>query len=286
MLGFGSATLVCICLFIETIHDKNGDLPKVWRGVKTWTELEKKRDPRRSSCEFEDLARGNKDVLIKIGDQKASPSFALWGDSHALAFLAGVDTVAAQSEKAGFFINLKQSLTLNDCIGAYPFNPRKDREPVLRWLENRSDIINVILVNYWTLQIRNEEDIQEIIAICERLKKCGKHVFLMQSLPGPNVIGLRLLSWGFHPKPSMLKVDEQPYDSQMEATGEKRLLSELTSRSIATALPVQRAFFSGGYASGTETQSFYLDNDHVNRIGAIKAMEYVAPIIWTIRDSR
>jgi hypothetical protein len=278
-----SFMLAGACLFIQTTKNANGEVVRDWHGTKTWIQLEQKRDPRRSSCTLQDLAQKDSNFLLKIGDPKSPPTFALWGDSHALALMPGLDAAASEREQAGYYINLKQSLTLCSDIGGYSFNPRENREPVLQWLESRPDIVTVFLANRWGSQIRNPEDKLEIVNICHRLNKAGKHVFFVQSVPSASRLGVRLLSWGIRVPQRLVTVDESAYDNGVNRTGENLLLNELARDGCATALPVNKAFFSQGrYHTGTETHSLYVDDNHLNREGATRAMRFVASLVWPI----
>ena len=273
----GSGAILCW-------QNQNGNVPKTWNGAKTWLWLDKMHDPHTSACSLEELNSDNSNFLIRIGDPGANPSFALWGDSHALALLPGVDYVAKEKRRSGYYINLKQNFTLNSNTGLSPFNPRKDREPVFEWLQARPDITNVILVNCWFLHLRNDEDIQEVISVCKRLDGMGKHCFLLQSIPRINDVGLRRLSWGIPVTTNMLRTDRQSYDDMVERIGEAKLMAEVSRLNIALPLPVNNAFYDGSYFLGALGQSFFADNNHPNALGAIRAMAYLAPLIWPEDD--
>ena len=279
MLGIGSASITFVCLMVLAQKSRNGELPSIWNNKPTWVKAEKSRNERRSACSIGELSDANSPYLIKIGRTGASPTFVLWGDSSALALMPGLDIVASGYEKSGYYINLKQSLTLNADIGAFPFHPVKDREPVIRWLESRPDIKDVFLVNYWFGQIRDAKDSEEVIRICDRLQKSGKHLFFFRNVPLANEKALHLLSYG-------LKVD-----SKMDATKlanyeigaslQNGLVHDLLARNMATIVPIDKTFLNGDlYYTTTDDSSFFLDAVHLNQAGAVRAMEFVAPIIW------
>lgn len=279
-LAAGSTVIISFGLFITRGTDsRNGELPLVWNGVKTWVQAEDGRSPARSHCDLSDLERKDSNFLIKIGDLKTAPSFALWGDSLSLALLPGVDHVASEYHEGGFYINLKQSLTLNAEIGAYPFQPKADREPVLLWLIGRPDIVNVFLVNNWFAHLRNHDDIVELLSICRRLKTAGKRVYFFDEPPTANEKALYRLSWGMRADPGMGAVKK--FDYQSESIWQSQAVKELREANVATAIPTDMAFWEGDeYETITSDESYYLDNRHLNRLGADKAMQFVAPLIW------
>ena len=280
MLIAGSLLIACAgWLLTGNAATRNGELPSKWRGTPTWLIAEQARDAARSSCSFEDLKSENKKVLVKIGKVDAPPGFVLWGDSFALALLPGVDIAAAENGRAGFFINLKHSLTLNAAIGIYPFHPREDREPVIRWLESRPDIIDVFLVNDWFNQLQNDPDAKETVLIAERLHKAGKHVFFFNSAPISNERALYPLSLGKPVDPNIGAMSLQAYETL--ASRQNEVADELTRLGFATVIPINKAFLDGAsYYTTTGTESFYMDYNHLNKAGALRAMRFAAPMIW------
>ena len=258
---------------------RNGELPLKWRGANTWLHTEQERSAARSSCSYQDLASGDSRVLIKIGKEGVAPDFALWGDSFALALLPGVDAVASENGRAGFFINLKHSLTMNPSIGVYPFKPREDREPVLAWLESRPDIKSVFLANDWFYQLASDADAQEAIRIAGRLHSAGKDVFFFSCPPHSNENALLPLSQGKAVDQSVGAMSVQAYDSLAIRQGP--LARDLAKLGFATVVPINEAFLTGTtYQTSSGTQSFYMDINHLNKTGAIKAMEFAAPTLW------
>jgi hypothetical protein len=264
---------------MTSFKDKTGEIALSWRGIPTWEVAEGKRSPETSSCRIEDLEANNSRFKIKIGSDTASPSFALWGDSFALALLPGVDAAAAEHRRAGYFINLKQTLTLDPHLGVSSFNPERDRKVVIDWLCSQSAITDVFLVNDWTWHVRDEADIAETCQICERLQQAGKKVYFFNEPPWANESVLRQLAWGRHVDPAAGALDANVYKTAYVMQG--RLATELVKRHLAKVVLINNAFLSGGsYWTSTSDESYFLDLYHLNSAGAIRAMHFVAPIIW------
>jgi peptidoglycan/LPS O-acetylase OafA/YrhL len=279
LAAIGTLSIAIPCWLIISGDSRNGDIPQTWRGVPTWEAAEKAREPIRSSCTLADLSAPGSKLLIKIGAQQAPPTFALWGDSFALALLPGVDSEASEYGKAGYFVNLKHSLTMDADIGAYPFDPARDREPVLLWLESRRDIADVLLVNNWYNHLRNQADVDAAVAICARLAGAGKRVFLFNDPPIGNEEALRKLSWGMRIDPSSSTMDRGSYDAR--SYWQTKLAAIVTNRNLAKIIPMNEAFLQGDhYYTTTDSRSYFLNFDHVNQDGAIKAMKFAGPLIW------
>jgi peptidoglycan/LPS O-acetylase OafA/YrhL len=279
MLAVGSGIIVGFCLFFPSKQSNNGIFPTYWKGQPMWPLALKDHDSSSVRCSIDDLQSGNKTFLVEIGCKTSSPTFALWGDSHALALMPGLDATALQYEKAGYYINLKHNFTLNTDIGGLPFRPREDRESVLAWLESRPDIVDVFLVNRWMSQIQNQGDINEVLGICMRLKHAGKHVFVFQDVPLANKEALRRLSWGLSVQGDTLSTKTENYKT--DARQQNQLIAKLQELNIATIVPVDRAFLNNGvYSTIVDNRNLYFDLDHVNEAGSLRAMKYAGPLIW------
>ncbi len=275
----GSIAITVPCMWIASRDSRIGEMADAWHGTPTWVIAEKARDAGRSTATLEQLETPGTHLLIRLGAPNVPATFALWGDSFALALLPGVDAAASEYGKAGLFINLKHGFTMDADIGAYPFEPVKDREPVLRWLASRADIRDVFLVNNWFTHLRSQQDVDAAVAVCERLHAAGKRVYLFNDAPRSNEGVLRRLSWGMHVDPGAGNMDTWEYDSL--AYWQTRLDDAVTDKGLAMVIPINKAFLEAGvYHTTTETGSYYLNFDHLNRDGADRAMRYAAPLIW------
>jgi len=279
MFAVGSLLLLAFTGMIGQIESKNGSVPQQWRGVATWVKAEELRLPSRSHAELSSLQAGK--FLLRIGDDKKTPTFALWGDSHALALLPAVDLLATERKEAGYYINLKQSLTLNAYIGAFPFNPHADREPVLLWLEEHREVHTVFLVNHWRAHILNDTDIEELVSICKRLETGGKRVVVMTNPPVilRNDETLRRLSWG-------MKVDEKnsfvPFTQyEEELKWQAKAIQSLKRETRVVIVDGAEPFSEkSGHRIAKDSKLFFIDTNHLNAVGAEIVMRHISPMIW------
>jgi hypothetical protein len=217
--------------------------------------------------------------LLPLGRTATKRDFVLWGDSHALALLPGVDTVASECGRAGWFINLKHNFTLKPDIGPESYHPRQDREPVFKWLEDTPEIQDVFLVTSWFFQLRSEEDVDEAIRVCERLKSCGKHAFVFLTVPAVNNRALYCYDWGLEVGDQLNSTGAAAYDAR--ARRQEAVAKQIRERSLGKVIPLNRAMWNGtSYYAGSRSESYYADKNHLNSRGAVHAMRHVAPLIW------
>jgi hypothetical protein len=274
-----SLVLTAACMFLNHTRSRNGSLAMQWGTTDTWGKWELAHDPRRSRCRLEDMMSRKSDLLISIGRKNVQPAFVLWGDSHALALLPGVDAVASEWGRAGLYINLKHDFTLDQDLGGGLYNPRQDREPIIRWLEETREIRDVFLVSSWFSHLRNDEDVNEAARMCERLKLSKKQVFVFLTVPDTDGQTLRRFDWGLKVDWRINSTPAQVYNARAKL--QSVLVQRIQERSLAKVIPLNMAFWNGSvYCAGSETESFYVNETHVNGRGAVHAMRFVAPMIW------
>jgi len=278
LLGAGSIVVICLSLFfIYGIKNYNGELPSAWNGKPTWRPAQTGHKPHLSNCTYEQLVAENSPFLIQIGNLHAKPSFALWGDSFALALLPGVDRFAAEYGRSGFFINMKQSLT---ALPLEDGTPLEDREPIFSWLKNRPDIEDVYLVSKWREKIQHPQDITVLTTICIRLKAYGKRVYFFDDPPPTNNRALQPFSLGLKGDPAKGAISTGDY--QLAEHWQLKAVDRLVRQKLATIVPTEKAFLQGDkYFTTTELNSYYADIDHVNTLGAVKAVKYNAALLWS-----
>ncbi|MBS0266753.1 MAG: acyltransferase [Planctomycetes bacterium] len=271
--------LAGVCLTVNSLPVRNGTVPLAWHEQQTWATLEMQHDPRRSTCDLVDLQQGDPRLLLPIGRPNQPAEFVLWGDSHALALLPGVDALADEYSRSGWFINLKHNFTLKSEIGTEAYDPRGDREPVLRWLEETPQIHDVFLVSSWFFQLRDSADADETIRLCQRLKTAGKRVYVFSTVPLANKQALQRYDWGQSVSDRINRTDAARYTQS--ARRQNTLLERIVELGVAEVVPLDRGVREGeAYVTGAAGRSFYYDESHLNEIGAKQAMKIVAPTIW------
>lgn len=280
MLLMGSLLLALASIYFMRKEDRNGTPVYDFRGAKLWPAFDADGASGGSPYRYGAIEDGNTNVLIQIGDPTVEPTFVLWGDSYALALMGGLDRVAGEWGRAGYYINRQHNFTLNQHMGLPDYRPREEREYVLRWLEGRGDLGTVILVSRWSANIWTKQDGEEIVLICQRLHGMGKRVFLTREVVA-NVSGIRCLSWGLKPPEQLLTVDLATYRSVANMEAFDPVLAEVSLRGLAVDLPIDQAFLSNGvYYTGTPLESFYADASHMNLSGALQAAAFAAPRLW------
>lgn len=155
------------------------------------------------------------DALCILGDSKASTSFILWGDSHAMSAAQGFDAAAKTQNKRGLLASHSDCPPVVGLTGSPLHNGascEKFRDIMLTFIEAEPAITDVILHARWArysepglnweigappsfelintdlrpfngdVYSRNYLD-EGLLALVKRLKKSGKTVHLVQGVP-------------------------------------------------------------------------------------------------------
>ena len=68
------------------------------------------------------------------------------------------------------------------------------------------------------------------------------------------------------------------------AIRQNQLINELLKRNLAIVIPIDRAFLNGSvYRTVKNDESYFSDRNHLSEPGALRAMTFVAPLIWQPR---
>jgi peptidoglycan/LPS O-acetylase OafA/YrhL len=129
----------------------------------------------RARCSNPSLDRIRRDGLCRIGAGPDSlPSFILWGDSHALAMVPGIEQLAAKSNRIGLFAVRTACPPL---LGVYRLGEAECLEfndEVLKLVQRTRSIRTVLLVARWALSAegeRFENEPGETVYIGDRASK-------------------------------------------------------------------------------------------------------------------
>lgn len=224
--------------------------------------------------------------LCVLGAEDVSPTFLLWGDSHALALAHGVDLGARAASVSGVFLARS---TCPPVLGSREFRAsntscRAFNDSVAQYLEQHPDIRRVLLVAYWGnyplayLPVALSEG-DSFAAGLERtlafLDTQGIKTTLIDQVPGaqqhvPSVMARSLYfqqSLDIRAPLSMHLQRLQPFRS---------LLAELAERHRFSVVSMDPLFCADQFcAIQRDGQPFYRDAHHLSRYGA----EQVQPLL-------
>ena len=265
---------------LSKVRDWAGNItiwPKSYKNIDLWPQRD---DEHMNPTQILLNNVGNK-YLINIGLDKVKKTFVLWGDSHALALLFGMDFVASEYSKSGYFVNVMNSFTT---IKAHKYDGRTSREPTLRWIENNTDIKSIYLANRWTLKLASQNDIDEVFYICNRLKNAGKIVYFFTSAPEISENALNKIEQKTDEPLISMSIDFYNSRNQLEL----KLIDQLAKYNLAKIIPLQNVFYDGDkhFRTGIRTEgsskivSFYADQQHLSQFGSIYAVQGLGELLF------
>lgn len=268
-------------------------------------------NPRRREC----FGRAPSEGLCAIGaarGERDHVAFLFWGDSHALAFMAGMDIAASLAGQSGVFagrsacapiLDIQRKATGRDCT---TFN-----EHVWTWIQGRTDVPVVVLGARWTLWVEGtryrgeagtevhmewigepasrplksdnaglvENGLNETVA---RIVDSGRRVILLGPVPevGRNVPAAtaRQAMLGWTPPASLTRQD---YSARAERT-ERILMRVADAYEVVRYIPLADLFCDADHCRTTSAdgQPLYRDDDHISHTAALSVLPPRLVTIW------
>jgi peptidoglycan/LPS O-acetylase OafA/YrhL len=206
----------------------------------------------------------DKNLLIPIGDTTAEKSFLMWGDSHAVSLLPGIDSLARVNKKGGYLLNRQCGIS-DDRIKYYKY--------VTQWLKNQQNIEQVFLIQRWSVRLESEFQREFMVSFCNNLKDLGLKTTIFQNVPefsvDPIVFQARvkiLNSFGEFRNSPM--VDTASYKKLTQPYG--KLFQTLAKDQAFKILPTDHMFLKGGmyHALNKDGELLYYDNHHLSPQGS------------------
>lgn len=236
---------------------------------------------------------------LTILGQDRQQQYVLWGDSHAMALSPGFDAFSAETGINGLYINGRHTLLEGSYSRAYPDNAEWI-EQVLAWLADHPELRTVILASRWALLSQgfyNETGKHEIVfrhderansplevfeigitELCSRLKKMGKNVIILSSIPEQKVHVPEILNRFslFTKAPSFYGISEDEYNARQSEANE--VFRKLEKEKLAQIVWVGPVFFPNGMPRCLVLPgnvSMYYDDDHLAPSGAKFLIEHI-----------
>lgn len=268
-------------------------------------------NPRREEC----FGRMPSEGLCEIGSPNGElelSEFLFWGDSHALAFMPGMDSAARLVGQTGFFAGLSACPPILDIQRVSTGRACTNfNQSVLTWLEGRTDIPVVILGARWALSVEgtryrgesgSEVDSEWIgdpasrpsnfdnAALVEaglkatvaRLLSAGRHVILLGPVPeiGRNVpvAAARQVLLGWTTPPSLMREDYQARAGRTE-----QILMRVANLNEGVRYVPLSDLFCDTHSCrtiGADGQPLYRDDDHISQTAALNLLPSRLAEIW------
>jgi peptidoglycan/LPS O-acetylase OafA/YrhL len=214
---------------------------------------------------------------VKIGAEssvndriKGQPSFALWGDSHALAISATVDQRARSHGLIGHVYAGDGRIPITECtVHDLPDHIDYSDEVIRSILD--SGIKNVILVARWSTNL-NVNGKTQLPIMAETLKKFGVQAWLIKQAPESN--SLRTAQEFYMGKrfplindmPAQYTVSKEDHQNTQEHVN--KAIDRLPKGLINVIDPAPYFFVESTKLKVYGDRAYYKDDDHLTRAGA------------------
>lgn len=235
-------------------------------------------------------------VLVQLGDTCQPPSFVLLGDSHARAFAPGMSVIAERLKLSGYYAPLYVT-PFHDRMctrSRYRFSAQ-DADALLAWLEKHGEIKNVVLMQRWSIRMReqgiNDEamplrydgsyvpltDVYQdtesaLIQFCDRLSKIGKQVIVVTEVPPvktkPAPFLRRALLHHHSTDSELLTCTTEHYHSLFKRQLET--FDKMSRDGVCKVVPIHSALLKDGvFRAYAHHAVLMYDDDHISASGAI-----------------
>ena len=244
-------------------------------------------DPKWEECE--NLTPNSLSVLGK----ESTPTYLLWGDSHAMALSPGFHHFSESSGINGLFVNRKHVLLNNSYTNLYRNNAYR-LENVLQWLELRPELKTVILSNRWAVRakgcanetpdgavryIRHDGKGQTtteifrlgVTELCERLHAMKRRVIILADVPEQGYDIPSAYSRCYLLRQRKAEIRSIPHSEYLERQSEViQCFREIEERGLAHILWTDDIFYPQGHPIELECNGrcLYVDDDHLSPTGA------------------
>lgn len=228
---------------------------------------------------------GNQPPLI--GSPESTPSFALWGDSHAVALASGLEKKAMAYHVSGYNIsrtNVRPLLGMDRMRGGY--DEVGHNNSVIKFLWQHPEVKTVIIAAEWSdipatsyrdvyNQFHQGESQYKLLRVglsrsVDTLRSMGKHVILVMDVPrlkkDPN--SLLFISKRLNIPVSVISSNDKDY-LELNKIPFTAIHDISENRKITVLHPEKVLFDSSGKALPMHSGNFlYVDDNHLSAYGS------------------
>lgn len=244
-------------------------------------------DPKWEECE--NLTPNSLSVLGK----DSTPTYLLWGDSHAMAISPGFHDFSEKNDINGLYINRKHVL-LNQSYTEMYGNNAAWLEDVFQWLRMHPELKTVILCNRWAVRakgnaneipgssvryIRHDgkgETTEEVFRLgitelCKRLQSMNRQVIILADVPEQGYDIPSAYNRCYLLRQRKADIRSIPLSEYSERQSEViRCFRELERKGLARVLWTNDIFYPQGEPIELDINGhcLYVDDDHLSPTGA------------------
>ena len=215
--------------------------------------------------------------LLYLGDSNTAPSYVLLGDSHAHAYVSGIDKITKEAEISGTFIYsrplpmCKEDFSLNK-----PAHHQNMTEQVLNYLSKHPELKIVIATCRWGDEFKHYNGNPEgaLRQFCEEIRRLEKKLVLITDNP---TIQESHVMWyatfcrinGINPRKEAVECTEESY---YKYNGRAiAALEQLEKEGLCNLVHVEPHLFTNGVFKSITPDGELLmhDQDHLTHYGSI-----------------
>lgn len=233
--------------------------------------------------------------IFRLG-AAGTPSFVIFGDSHAQAMAMGLHNIASQNGLTGMYLHTYVMPMWNyRLLGpAYQYVDKDKTEALLAWLGAHKEIQTVVLTLWWADHFKAFYDwnlqfhpngesasfVEEGLRIfCAKLKEQGKQVVILADNPNIQCNGTsgyvyRCLMRGQHVDTALLSCTREEYEETNAAV--LAAFARIQADGLADVFYPSDCLFENGVFHAYDGERLYMsDSHHLTLDGVLRALQSV-----------
>jgi peptidoglycan/LPS O-acetylase OafA/YrhL len=280
----GTAIVMLLLSSAGFLIVRNGGFPE--RFDRRVVELEKAKNDRINVKDGLRILRDGQgevtqDATPKIGMQSVSPSFVLWGDSHAQAIAPGIDKIAEEAGRSGLILSYGGCLPVIGIDDGSNFICTGFKNKSFDFIVNSKNVDTVIMSAWWSnsfnrLSVNEYNNTkQSFIDTVNRLEETGKKVLILSDVPSlkysvPQTLAKSVYFSSAHPslfKAPSIKITSAEYAEIQKKTGE--IFRTVADKTGAQIIDISEPLCRGSYCEIVGEEPYYFDDNHLSIYGSL-----------------
>jgi len=225
---------------------------------------------------------GKNITAVRLGEEKKSPSFLLWGDSHAQALFPGLSVVAKHHGSAGFLISrggVPPLLMIGSKKESYSGQEFAD---ILRFISVHKELKTVILASSWGGNKERAYELSLLYTI-QKLLSMDRDVVLVADVPRMKYDIPHAMFMAYRTNRKLQDILPSPLYDLLPTRADylnynKGIITVFNNLAVNPRVtiiyPDSMLLDNGRYRISKDNQLFYMDNGHLSSAGS----HFISPV--------
>ena len=226
---------------------------------------------------------GKNFTAVRLGEEKKSPSFILWGDSHAQSLYPGLSAVAKRHHSAGFIITkggFPPLLLIGTKRKSYSEQEFND---ILRFISVHKELKTVILASSWSAYIEKRDAYElSLQHTVSKLLSMDRDVVLVADVPTMKFNIPLAMIIAYRTSQALQDLLPSPLYNLLPTRADYLVNNKINTvfnklavnPRVTIIYPDTMLLDNGKYRIVKDNQLLYMDNNHLSSAGS----HFISPV--------